>query len=325
MIPTKNDPLTVSIGPHIKDAVSTKKIMWAVTLSLVPAGAAGVFIFGLNSLYVIIASVAAAVATEWVFLRYLHRKDKASILDGSAVLTGLLLAYNMPPGSPVWMALAGSVFAIAIGKQVFGGIGHNIFNPALAGRAFLMLSWPVYMTTWQNPRWFPDAVTSATPLNLYKQGHFDQMGGVSGWDLFVGLRGGCIGEVCVAALLIGAAYLFLKRYITWHIPFAYIGTTALLSWAFNGSGGLFTGDALFFVMSGGLVLGAFFMATDYVTSPIGARGKVIFGAGCGLLTFVIRKFAGYPEGVSYAILMMNAASPVIDRYSYPKWFGWKRP
>jgi electron transport complex protein RnfD len=220
--------------------------------------------------------------------------------------------------------MAGSFFAIAVAKQAFGGLGHNIFNPALAGRAFLMISWPVYMTTWQMPRWNVDAVTGATPLALCKSGKAVAAKGIIYWDLFIGNRGGCIGEVCVAALLIGAAYLLVKGYISWHIPTAYIASVALLSWMFNGREGLFTGDVLFFVLAGGLILGAFFMATDYVTSPLGARGKIVFGLGCGVLTFLIRKFAGYPEGVSYAILIMNAIVPIIDRFMFPKWFGWRR-
>ncbi len=317
------ESLIVSIGPHIKDDLSTRKIMWAVTLSLVPAGAAGVFIFGIRALLIIILSVVSALATEALMLA-MRRKDVTAVWDGSAVLTGLLLAYNLPPQVPAWLPIAGSFFAIAIGKQVFGGLGHNIFNPALVGRAFLMLSWPVYMTTWQNPRWKVDAVTSATPLVLYKSGGFGLLHHISKWDLFMGNRGGCIGEVCVIALLAGAAYLLIKKYISWHIPIVYILTIGALSWIFNGRSGLLTGDALFFVLSGGLILGAFFMATDYVTSPLSARGKIVFGIGCGLLTFIIRKFSGYPEGVCYAILMMNAAVPMIDKYTFPKWFGWRK-
>jgi electron transport complex protein RnfD len=314
------ESLVVSIGPHIKDAVSTKKVMWAVICALIPAGAAGVFIFGLNALYVTVISVLAAVATEAAMLA-IRKKDIGAIWDGSAIITGILLAYNLPPQVPLWMPVAGSFFAIAIGKQAFGGLGHNIFNPALVGRAFLMISWPVYMTTWRNPRWAVDAVTGATPLACYKNAEIVLAKCPSNWDIFMGNRGGCIGEVCVAALLIGAAYLIIRRFITWHIPASYIAAVALFSWVFNGRSGLFSGDALFFVLSGGLMLGAFFMATDYVTSPLGSRGKLVFGIGCGVLTFLIRKFSGYPEGVSYAILMMNAAAPIIDRYTFPKWFG----
>jgi len=317
-----NNPLIVSVGPHTYAKVSTRRIMWAVNLALIPAGAAGVFIFGIYSLYVIMASVLSAVVTEWAILAV--RKKEMAIFDGSAILTGLLLAYNLPPEVPLWLPVAGSFFAIAIGKQVFGGLGHNIFNPALTGRAFLMVSWPVYMTTWQNPRWKVDAITTATPLALLKHNQLDLLKGTTYMDLFLGNRGGCIGEVCIAALLIGAAYLFWKKYISWHIPLTYIAAVAFLSWAFNGSSGLFTGEALFFVLSGGLVLGALFMATDYVTSPLSDKGKIIFGISCGVLTFVIRKFSGYPEGTSYAILIMNAFVPVIDKFTHPKWFGWRK-
>jgi len=303
--------------------VSTRKIMWAVFWSLVPAGIAGVYVFGVRSLFLIMAAVLSALITEATIVGA-RKRSMSNVFDGSAIITGLLLAYNLPPGVPLWMPVVGSFFAIAIGKKVFGGLGQNIFNPALVGRAFLMMSWPVYMTTWQNPRWVADAVTRATPLTIYKENMTGLLRNISPWDLLVGNRPGCIGEICVIALLAGAAYLFIKGYISWHIPFTYIATVALTSWAFNGRAGLFTGDALFFVLSGGLILGAFFMATDYVTSPLGARGKVIFGIGCGLLTFMIRKFAGYPEGVSYAILIMNAATPIIDRYTFPKWFGWRK-
>ncbi len=315
-----HEALVVSIGTHIKSRETTAKVMWHVTLALLPAGVAGFFIFGMHSLFLTISAVAAAVVAEIVFIAM--RKKAISVFDGSAVLTGLLLAYNIPPGVPLWLPAAGSAFAIIFGKQVFGGLGNNIFNPALIGRAFLMVSWPIYMTTWENPRWQVDAVTKATPLYLEKYGHFDLLKGVTNWDLFLGNRGGCIGEVCIMALLAGAAYLFWKKYITWHTPLTYIATVALTSWAFNGQKGLFTGDALFFVMAGGVVLGAFFMATDYVTGPLTPKGKIVFGAGCGLLTFIIRRFAGYPEGVSYSILIMNAVAPLIDRMTYPKWFGW---
>jgi electron transport complex protein RnfD len=334
-----SESLVVSIGPHIKDDISTKKIMWAVAASLVPAGAAGVFIFGIRALLVIILSIASAMITEAIILG-MRKKDTNAVWDGSALLTGLLLAYNMPPQVPLWMPVIGSFFAVAIGKQVFGGLGHNLFNPALVGRAFLMISWPVYMTTWQGPRWQADgstlltinsglsrgidAVTGATPLALYKNGAFGILNHISNWGIFLGNRPGCIGEVCVAALLAGAAYLFVKRYITWHVPVTYMLTVGSLSWIFNGRGGLFSGDAIFFMISGGMVLGAFFMATDYVTSPLGAKGRIVFGIGCGILTFIIRKFSGYPEGVCYAILMMNSAVPLIDKYTFPRWFGWRK-
>ena len=319
-----NEKLEVSISPHIKAIKSTPKIMWTVILALLPAGIAGVYIFGIRSLYVILVSILSACLAEGIVLG-LRRKKLSVLLDGSAVLTGLLLAYNLPPGIPLWVVVAGAAFGIVIGKQIFGGLGHNIFNPALVGRAFCMLSWPLYMTTWQNPRWWPDAITTATPLHLLKFKKFEELARFTNWDLFIGNRGGCIGEVCIIALLLGAAILFIKRYITWHAPITYIGTVALLSFVFGGRGALFTGDILFYIFSGGLILGAFFMATDYVTTPVTPLGKILFGVGCGILTVIIRKYSGYPEGVSYAILIMNAAAPILDRHTRPRWLGYRRP
>lgn len=294
--------------------------MWSVVGALVPAGCWGVYVFGVQALFVIAASVLSAVASE--ALIQTCTKRKRTISDGSAVLTGLLLAYNLPAGVPLWIPVIGSVFAIAIGKLVFGGLGHNIFNPALAGRAFLLASWPVYMTTWKSPRWVVDAVTSATPLGILKEEGFASVAGISKIDLLFGVRGGCIGELSAALLLGGAAYLFIRGYISWHIPLTYITTVGVMSWIFNGPEGFCTGDTLFFVLTGGLFLGALFMATDYVTSPMTSKGKLVFAFGCGLLTFIIRRFCGYPEGVSYSILIMNAMTPMIDRLTFPKWFGW---
>jgi electron transport complex protein RnfD len=300
--------------------------MWIVALSLIPAGLAGVYIFGLGALWVIILGVISAVISE--MLLQLFTKKKVTVFDGSAFLTGLLLAYNLPPNVPFWLPIAGSVFAIAIGKQIFGGIGRNIFNPALVGRVFLMASWPKYMTTFTpTPKFLVwgfikpmnyDAITSATPLALIKEGRVLER--VPYLDLFLGNRGGCIGEVCILALIIGAIFLLIRGYISWHIPFSYIVTTGLFTYLF-GAKIFFTGDWLFHILSGGLILGAFFMATDYVTSPLTAKGQIIFGFGCGLLTAIIRIWGGYPEGVSYAILMMNAATPIIDRYTKPRIYG----
>jgi electron transport complex protein RnfD len=314
--------LVVTCSPHIAVDDHIVKRMWATSLALIPAGLAGAYIFGIRSLYVILVSVLSAIATEGLMQKL--QGKKITLSDGSVAITGLLLAYNLPPQVPLWMAAVGSFFAVAIAKQLFGGLGFNIFNPALAGRAFLMASWPKYMATWSNPRWQVDAVSSATPLMLFKEkGLFSisQMG-LSYQDLFFGNRGGCIGEVCIVVLLIGAAYLLIKQYITWHVPITYLFTFGVLSWIFMGEG-LFKGDALFQILSGGIILGAFFMATDYVTAPITKKGKIIFGLGCGILNFVIRKWGGYPEGCSYAILMMNAATPIIDRFSKPRKYGWK--
>jgi len=317
--PELKDNLVVCSGPHIEADDHIVRRMWATLLALLPAGAAGVYIFGIKAFNVICVSVVSAVVTEWVFQKI--RKRKATILDGSAVITGLLLGYNLSNGVPLWMAAAGSFFSVAIGKQVFGGLGFNIFNPALVGRAFLMASWPKYMTAWVNPRWQADAITSATPLGIIKEKLNYSL--PTYWDMFLGNRGGCIGEVCIIALLLGGAYLLIKKYISWQIPFSFIVTLGLFSWIFSREG-LFKGDFLFAILAGGAVLGALFMATDYVTAPLTRKGKIIFGIGCGLLTFVIRRWGGYPEGVSYAILMMNAATPVIDRFSRPKKYGWQK-
>ncbi|MFH1281891.1 MAG: RnfABCDGE type electron transport complex subunit D [Candidatus Omnitrophota bacterium] len=305
----------VSGSPHIHKQESIARIMWTVVISLVPAGIAGVIIFGLDALWVTLVAVTAAVLTELVF--GIWTKKKITVLDGSAVITGILLAFNLPPGVPLWLPVVGAVFSIAVGKQVFGGLGQNIFNPALVGRVFLMASWPKYMTTFTPPFSF-DAIASATPLTILKEGKVLEH--ISYLDLFLGKHGGCIGEVCILALLIGAALLLIKGYISWHIPVTYICTTAVLTYVF-GASQLFSGDWLFHILSGGLILGAFFMATDYVATPLTAKGQLIFGLGCGLLTAVIRIWGGYPEGVSYAILMMNAATPFIDRYTRNRIYG----
>lgn len=307
--------LIVGTSPHLHKGESVSKIMWAVLISLIPAGAAGVFIFGISAFWVIILGVVSALATEGIL--QILTKRKVAILDGSAIITGILLAYNLPPKVPFWIPIIGSLFSIAIGKHVFGGLGQNIFNPALVGRVFLMASWPKYLTTFIKPLNY-DAVTSATPLALLKEGKVLQ--NISYLDLFLGKRGGCIGEVCILALLLGALFLLSRGYISWHIPITYVFTVAAFTYIF-GSKGLFSGDWLFHILSGGLILGAFFMATDYVTSPLTRKGQIIFGTGCGIITAIIRLWGGYPEGVSYAILMMNAATPIIDRYTQGRVYG----
>ncbi|MDD5584120.1 MAG: RnfABCDGE type electron transport complex subunit D [Candidatus Omnitrophica bacterium] len=314
--------LTVSFSPHLHGKESLRTIMWIVVVSLVPAGVAGVFIFGLRALWVIVLGIVSAVCAE--ALLQLLTKKKITIGDGSAVLTGLLLSFNLPVSVPWWLVVIGSVFAIAIGKQAFGGLGQNIFNPALVGRVFLMASWPKYMTAFTQPiargtmNFGYDAVTAATPLTLLKEGKSIEQ--LSYLDLFLGRHGGCLGEVCIAALLIGALFLMLRGYISWHIPIPYIATVGLFAYVF-GAKDLLHGDWLFHVLSGGLILGAFFMATDYVTSPLTRKGQIIFGIGCGVITAIIRLWGGYPEGVSYAILIMNAATPLIDRFTKNRIFG----
>ncbi|KPK98277.1 MAG: hypothetical protein AMJ95_04750 [Omnitrophica WOR_2 bacterium SM23_72] len=309
------DRFIVSVSPHLHKDESVSKIMWWVVLSLLPAGVSGIYIFGKQALWVIILGVFAAVATEGVLQAMMRRR--ISVLDGSAVITGLLLAYNLPAHVPWWLPVVGSCFSIAIGKQVFGGLGQNIFNPALVGRVFLMASWPQYMTTFTKSLNY-DAITTATPLAAIKEGKVLEH--ISYMDLFLGNRGGCIGEVCILALVLGAVFLLLRGYISWHIPVTYILIVGIFTFLF-GPKGLGSGDGLFHILSGGLVLGAFFMATDYVTSPLTRKGQIVFGVGCGIITAVIRLWGGYPEGVSYAILMMNAATPLIDRYTKSRVYG----
>ncbi len=297
--------LTGRISPHIRDKRTVKEIMWYVVIALLPAVAAGVYFFGFSSLLIIIASVLSAVLTEYIIQKLL--KKPITITDGSAVITGLLVALVIPPGVPLWLPVLGSFLAIAIAKHAFGGLGCNIFNPALIGRAFLVISFPVLMTTWI----LPDGVTGATPLGLLKQGIAQT---ASNWDLFIGNIGGCIGETSALALLIGGLFLLYKKIISWHTPVGYIGTVALLS-------SVFGHDPLFNVLAGGIMIGAFFMATDYVTSPLTNNGRLIFGIGCGLLTVIFRMLSSMPEGVMYSILLMNIVTPLIDRYVRPKRFG----
>lgn len=342
MADTKTDTapqLIVSAAPHLRTADSVEKVMYSVVIALLPALAGAVYFFGWQALWVTAIAVATAVFTEAAIQKF--RKVQITALDGSAIVTGILLAFNLPPSVPWWMPVVGTVFAIALGKHVFGGLGLNPMNPALLGRAFLMASWPVLMTTgWSAPTGGTSsavaAVTSATPLMAVKEAMRNLALGINVehsrvvvesastakvyLSLFVGSVGGCIGETSALLLLIGAGYLFYKKYINYRIPLSYIGTVAILGMIFGGEG-LFKGDWLFHVLAGGLVLGAFFMATDMVTSPSSPLGQWIFGFGCGLLTIVIRLVGGYPEGVSYSILIMNIVTPLLDRYTKPKVFG----
>ena len=313
------DKLYVGVSPHIHNRESVSKVMWAVCVALIPSGLAGVFIFGFSALRVILVSVLSCVLTEALIQK--ARGKKITIADGSAVLTGILLAYNLSSSVPFWIPMTGGIFAIAVCKQAFGGLGANIFNPALAARAFLLASWPKQMTGFVKP-FSLDAISSATPLAILKEQSAKSLSdlGLSYGDLFLGRRGGCLGEVCVIALLLGAAYLLWKGYIWLQAPAGLILSLGFLSWAFSPQG-FFKGDFLFSILSGGLILGAFFMATDYVTTPLTKKGQLVFGIGCGLIAFVIRRFGGYPEGVSYSILMMNAAVPLIDRWVRPRRYG----
>ena len=298
---------SVSLSPHVRDSASTRRIMLQVCLALLPALAFGVWAFGLYALLVVALSVASAVGTEALVQRCLKRP--ITISDGSAAVTGLLLGLTLPPEAPWYVPVFGAVFAIFIAKQVFGGLGDNFVNPALAGRAFLLACWPVEMTSYPNP-FAVDALTSATPL---ADAGFAQSAAAL-QNAYLGFVPGTIGETCKLALLLGAAYLLLRRVIDWRIPVAYLGSLALLSWAFGENGLLAIG-------LGGVILGAFFMATDYVTSPITPWGKLVYGVGCGLITFAIRTWGAYPEGVTYAILLMNVAAPLIDRGLRPRKYG----
>ncbi len=312
--------LIVTESPHTRHKSSAAEIMLDVIIALIPALIAGVIVFGYRAAVLTVVCVASAVFFEWAWCKII--KKPSTIGDFSAAVTGLLLALNLPVTMPYWMAIIGALFAIIVVKQFFGGLGHNFMNPALAARAFLLTSWAQAMTSWVEPFeklnfWNnADAVTSATPLAAIKGGGE----AASYLDLFLGNVGGCIGEVSALAILIGAAYLIWRHVITIKIPLTYILTVAVLTFIFGGDG-FFTGDALYHVLSGGLMLGAFFMATDYVTTPCTPLGQTVFAIGCGILTAVIRLWGGYPEGVSYSILLMNVASPLIERYTQPKRFG----
>ena len=324
------EKLIVTESPHVRSGNTTSGIMLDVIIALMPALIAGVVIFGYRAAALAVVCVSASVFFEWLWCKIV--KKPSSIGDCSAAVTGLLLAMNIPVTMPFWMAIIGTFFAIVIVKQFFGGIGHNFMNPALAARAFLLTSWAQAMTTWVAPfsKVGADAVSQATPLAQLAQSVDAVSTATSAaetvqlpsyLDLFFGTTGGCMGETCAFALLIGAIYLLAKKVISIKIPATYIATVAILTFVFGGKDGLFTGDALYHILSGGLMLGAFFMATDYVTTPYTPKGQIIFGIGCGVLTAVIRLWGGYPEGVSYSILLMNVASPLIDRYTAPKRFG----
>lgn len=311
----ENTSFLVSSSPHIRSGETTQRIMLDVILALMPALVAGIFYFGFRALTVTIVAVVFAVATEAVMQKILGKS--ITVNDLSAAVTGVLLAFNVPVSAPLWMVAIGSVFAIAIVKHCFGGLGHNFMNPALAARALLLASWPVRMTSWVAPG--ADAVSTATPLAIAKNGA-EAAGQAlpSLWNLFVGNVGGCIGETSALALLIGGIYLIYRGVISYRIPATYIATVAVLSFLF---GGFNPYMMVYHVLAGGLFLGAIYMATDYSTSPMTAKGQIIMGIGAGILTAVIRFFGGYPEGVSYSILLMNIATPLIDRYTMPRKFG----
>ncbi|MGA1824680.1 MAG: RnfABCDGE type electron transport complex subunit D [bacterium] len=315
--------LTLSSSPHVRDNISINKIMYNVVLALMPTVIMGIVYFGAYFIRLMIFSILSAVISE-AAIQYVLRK-KITIGDGSAVLTGLLLGLTIPPQSPWWLPTIGSSLAIILGKQIYGGLGHNCFNPALVGRTILMVSWPVQMTTWMKPSPFSfklvDAISTATPLSILKGegalalknlNQIDSFG--SFWRAIVGI-GKCSGQIPVIPLVLGGLYLLVKGYITWHIPASYIGSMAVFTGIFWLVDPTKYANPLFHLSSGGLMIGSLFMATDYVTSPMKPEGMLIFGVGCGILTGVIRLLGGYPEGVSFAILIMNAFTPLIDKYT----------
>ena len=318
--------------------VITRHVMRDVLIALIPATLAGAWFFGGRTLLVGAVTVAACVLAEYACRAIMRREN--TIGDLSAVVTGLLLSLNLPPSIELWKAAVGGVAAIVIGKQIFGGLGQNFMNPALVGRIIMLTSWGASMTRWTpavsgalfgaKPGAGLDAVSSATPLalakELYNSGAAVQGGALPAYaDLFFGSVTGCIGEISALALIIGGIYLLARGVVSWHIPVSFIGTVAVLSWAFGRKDMFFGGDPLFHLLSGGLLLGAIYMATDYSTSPVTSKGKLIMGAGCGFLTVVIRLFTTSPEGVSYSILIMNAATALIDRYTVPAVFGGEKP
>ncbi|HUS85910.1 MAG TPA: RnfABCDGE type electron transport complex subunit D [Bacteroidales bacterium] len=329
-----NNLLRVSLSPHEQSKESTSKLMFGVVIALLPALLASVWFFGRAAILVTAVSVASCVVFEYLIQRFLIKREP-SIRDGSAVVTGILLAFCLPVNLPVWLIVLGAFVAIGIGKLTFGGLGSNPFNPALVGRVFLFLSFPVQMTTWPVPKGFAtkyaDAVTGATPLSILNENYdkvaidqlmTDSQAGLPGhMQAFWGEMGGSLGEIAAFALVIGLIFMLIRKIITWHIPVSILGTVLLFTgilWLANPSD---NADPLYHLLTGGLLLGAIFMATDYVTSPMSSRGMIIYGVGIGILTVLIRRFGAYPEGVQFAILIMNAFTPLINSYVKPARFG----
>jgi electron transport complex protein RnfD len=325
--------LIISPSPHIHDNVTTQRLMRDVIIALIPAFLVSVWFFGLSTLWITLVSIGVCVGSEWVLQKYVL-KIQPSIRDLSATLTGLLLAMNLPSGIPLYIVAIGAVFAIGVVKISFGGLGSNLFNPAIAGRIFLLISFPVAMTSWTLPAsgfFSADATTGATPLAVMSRGlaagHTPQEimaeHGYSYFNMLFGQIGGSFGEVSALALLLGFAYLLIRKVITWHIPVTIFLTVAVFTGIFWLIDPLKNPDPLFHLLTGGLMLGAVFMATDYVTSPMLKKGAIIYAAGIGIITCVIRKWGSFPEGISFAILIMNAIVPLLNIYVKPKRFGGK--
>ena len=315
--------LYVSPSPHIHGGYSISKNMYGVLIALIPAFLVSLYCFGLGALIVTATSVLACVIFEYLIQRFLMKKEP-TLCDGSAILTGVLLAFNVPSNLPIWIILIGALAAIGIGKMSFGGLGNNIFNPALVGRVFLLISFPAQMTTWPVPEVFPmtytDAETGATILSALHEGGAALPSMV---DMLIGHIGGSLGEVSAIALLLGFAFLLWKKIITWHIPVSILATVFVFTGILYLINPTVYVNPFIHLLSGGLLLGSIFMATDYVTSPMSKNGMIVYGVGIGLLTSVIRIFGSYPEGMSFAILIMNAFTPLINSYIKPKHFGGK--
>lgn len=323
--------LNVSPSPHQQSAETTRKLMMGVVIALAPALAASIWYFGLGAIIVTLVSVVSCVAVEYLIQKFIL-KTKPSVSDGSAIVTGLLLAFNVPSNLPVHIIIIGAIVSIGIAKMTFGGLGNNPFNPALVGRVFLLISFPVQMTSWPVPSGFntsyTDAVTGATPLAIMSEGIkngeavstlMEQI--PSHMQLFYGYMGGSMGEIAALALILGGLYMIWRRIITWHIPVTILLTVAVFTGILWAADPMKYPDPLFHLLTGGLMLGAIFMATDYVTSPMTAKGMVIYGIGIGVITVLIRNWGAYPEGVSFAILIMNAFVPLLNMYIKPKRFG----
>ena len=324
-------PIIVSASPHVHSERTSKKLMYDVIIALIPAFLVSLYVFGINALIVTAAAVVSCLLFEYLIQRYLL-KTNVTIADGSALITGILLAFNLPAGIPVWMVVIGSLVAIGIAKLSFGGLGYNIFNPALVGRVFLLVSFPVQMTLWptavENNMSVVDAVTGATTLGLIKEGvqFGETMSSIAPTlpplsDMLLGITSGSLGEMSALALILGGAFLMVRKVISWHIPVTVLGTIGVLTGVFWWINPEQYANPLIHLLSGGAIIGAFYMATDLVTSPVTKKGMVIFALGIGAITVVIRLFWSYPEGISFAILIMNALVPLINTYFKPRRFG----
>ena len=318
----KNLKLIASSSPHIRSNEDTRSIMLDVIIALLPALAWSVYCFGWKALLLTAVSVVSCVFWEWAYRKLM--KKSSMIGDLSAVVTGILLSFVCPVDLPWWVIIIGAFFSIVVVKQLYGGIGCNFLNPALAGRAFLLASYATWMTTWAIPQIRPDVTSAATPMAIMKEGTEEAfttlMSNYSIGDMFLGKVGGSLGEVSSLCLLVGGVFLLIRKVISWQTPVAYIATVAVVTFLFPRGNDPMT-FMLYNVLGGGLFLGAFFMATDYVTSPVTKKGQLIFGLGCGLITVFIRYFGSYPEGVCYSILIMNCCTWIIDKYTKPTRFG----